>query len=90
MNDADAAPDIDTAAERSSPRAADRALVGCLSIAGVFIVAAFFYFGFFAFALADGWYEWGLLEPYIDERTAEFLSVVYWPLIQLMLYFELF
>ncbi|HEV7282197.1 MAG TPA: hypothetical protein VGN57_18485 [Pirellulaceae bacterium] len=70
-------------------RAASGPVVGCLWIAGAALVVAFFYFGFFAFALVDFWNDWRLIEPYVDERTSEILAVVYWPLIQLFEYLGL-
>jgi hypothetical protein len=67
-------------------RTANSALVGCLWLAGGALVLALFYFGFFAFAVADDWFGWGLLEPDLDDRTSEILYVVYWPLIHLYMW----
>jgi hypothetical protein len=76
----------DPSAERATNRPADRALVGCLYLVGAVAVAAFFYFGFFVFAVLDDRNQWGLLEPYLDERTSEILYILYWPLIHFYLW----
>lgn len=72
-----------------SSRTVDPALTGCFLVLAAFAIPAFVYFGFFAFALMNGWYGWGLLEPWVDERTGEFLEAIYWPLIVLCEYAEL-
>lgn len=76
----------DPSTERATSRPADRALVGCLYLVGIVAVAAFFYVGFFVFAFLDGRNEWGLLAPFLDDQTSEFLNVLYWPLIHLYLW----
>lgn len=75
--------EVGVSGEPADSHVADRTTVGCLYATGALAIAALLYVGFFVFAVLDDRNGWGLLEPYLNERTSEILYFIYWPLIHL-------